>query len=310
MIAWLARRLAWMALVLWLVATATFFGALSIGDPVQTLAGPHATARDRAYIRAHYHLDRPRTTQYAYFLGSLARGDLGQSFRYHRPVTELVGERLPRTMLLGVMTLAIEFVLGVAVGTLAAVKRRTRVETAVLGATFLGISLPTFLSGKLCLMVFAYWFGWFPLGGYGTTALDHVWHGVLPALVLGLLGTSSEARLVRNEMVETLQADYVRTARAKGASEWQVVVHHALRNALLPVLTSLGLSFGALFSGAIITEQIFAWPGLGRLAYESVTGFDVPVIMGTVLLASTGILAGNLVADVGYAVLDPRIRRA
>ncbi len=310
MIAWLARRVAWMLVVLWVVATVTFFGALSIGDPVTTLAGPHASARDRTYIRAYYHLDQPRTTQYAYFLGRLARGDLGQSFRYHRPVSTLIGERLPRTLLLGVMTLAIEFVVGVIIGTLAAVKRGTRAESAMLGATFLGISMPTFLSGKLCLMLFAYWWGWFPIGGYGDGALDHVFHGVLPAAVLGLLGTAYDARLVRNELFAKLQSDYVRTARAKGASELSVVVRHALRNALLPVMTSLGLSFGALFSGAIITEQIFAWPGLGRLAYESVAGFDVPVIMGTVLVASTGILAGNLVADLGYAALDPRIRRA
>ncbi len=310
MIVYLARRLAWMLVVLGLVASVTFFGALSLGDPVTTLAGPHASARDRAYIRAYYHLDRPRIVQYGYYMRNLARGDLGQSFRYHRPVAHLVGERLPRTMLLGLMTLAIEFGVGVAVGTLAAVKRGTRVEAAVLGATFLGISLPTFLSGKLCLLFFAYWLGWFPIGGYGDGLFDHVRHGVLPAFVLGLLGTAYEARLVRNELVETLQADYVRTARAKGVSPLAVVVKHALRNALLPVVTSLGLSFGALFSGAIITEQIFAWPGLGRLAFESVAGFDMPVIMGTVLVASTGILAGNLLADLGYAALDPRIRRS
>jgi peptide/nickel transport system permease protein len=309
-IVYLARRLAWMLVVLGLVASVTFFGALSLGDPVTTLAGPHASARDRAYIRAYYHLDRPRIVQYGYYMRNLARGDLGQSFRYHRPVAHLVGERLPRTMLLGLMTLAIEFGVGVAVGTLAAVKRGTRVEAAVLGATFLGISLPTFLSGKLCLLFFAYWLGWFPIGGYGDGLFDHVRHGVLPAFVLGLLGTAYEARLVRNELVETLQADYVRTARAKGVSPLAVVVKHALRNALLPVVTSLGLSFGALFSGAIITEQIFAWPGLGRLAFESVAGFDMPVIMGTVLVASTGILAGNLLADLGYAALDPRIRRS
>lgn len=310
MIVYLARRLAWMLVVLGLVASVTFFGALSLGDPVTTLAGPHASARDRAYIRTYYHLDRPRLVQYGYYMRNLARGDLGQSFRYHRPVTHLVAERLPRTLLLGLMTLAIEFGVGLAVGTLAAVKRGTRVEAAVLGATFLGISLPTFLSGKLCLLLFAYWLGWFPIGGYGDGLFDHVRHGVLPAFVLGLLGTAYEARLVRNELVETLQADYVRTARAKGVGPFAVVAKHALRNALLPVVTSLGLSFGALFSGAIITEQIFAWPGLGRLAFESVAGFDVPVIMGTVLVASTGILAGNLLADLGYAALDPRIRRS
>ncbi len=173
----------------------------------------------------------------------------------------------------------------------------------------MGISTPTFLSGKLFLLIVAYQWGWFPIGGYGATALDHVWHGILPAVTIGLLGTAWQARLVRGELVEVLQSDYVRTARAKGLSPAAVVVKHALRNALLPVLTSLGLSFGALFSGAIVTEAIFAWPGLGRLAFEAITGMDLPVMMGTVLLASTGILLGNLATDLLYAALDPRIRR-
>lgn len=309
MSAFLVRRVAWMFFVLWVVATLSFFGTLRLGDPVTTLAGPHASARDRAVIRRYYHLDRPAVVQYAYYLANLARGDLGRSYRYHRPVAELIAERFPRTLLLGFMALCFEFATGVAVGTLAAVRRGTRTESVVLAATFVGISTPTFLSGKLALLAFAYYTGWFPIGGYGASALDHVYHGLLPALVLGLLGTASLARLVRNEMVETLQTDYVRTARAKGLPEGAVVLRHALRNALLPVVTSLGLSFGALFGGAIVTEAIFAWPGMGRLAFESISGFDVPVIMGTVLFASTGILLGNLVADLGYAALDPRIRR-
>lgn len=310
MISFLARRALWGAFVLWVVATVTFFGTLGVGDPVATIAGPHATDADRRHIERFYHLDRPKVVQYGYYLRNLAHGDLGKSFRYRRPVTALIGERFPRTLLLGLMTLTLEFSVGIFVGTLAALRRGRATETAILATTFVGISTPTFLSGKLLLLVFAYHFGWFPIGGYGTDFLDHIRHGLLPAMVLGLLGTAYEARLVRNELVEVLQTDYVRTARAKGLGEFAVVVRHALRNALLPVVTSLGLSFGGLFGGAIVTEAIFAWPGMGRLAYESITGFDVPVIMGTVLVASTGILLGNLVADVGYAILDPRIRRA
>lgn len=310
MIVFLVRRTLWALFVLWLVATATFFGTLGVGDPAQSLAGPHATARDRAYIRAFYHLDQPASVQYGHYLRNLARGDLGRSFRYRQPVATLIAERFPRTLLLGVMTLAFEFVVGVAVGTWAALRRGTRTETLVLGATFVGISTPTFLSGKLFLLLFAYQLGWFPIGGYGDGALDHVRHGILPAVVIGLLGTAYQARLVRSEMVEILQTDYVRTARAKGLGPGAVVLRHALRNALLPVMTSLGMSFGALFSGAIVTEAIFAWPGLGRLAFESIAGLDLPVIMGTVVFASTGILVGNLVSDLTYALLDPRIRRA
>ncbi len=310
MIGFLVRRTLWALFVLWLVATATFFGTLGVGDPAQSLGGPHATARDRAYIRAFYHLDQPAAVQYGHYLRNLARGDLGRSFRYRQPVATLIAERFPRTLLLGVMTLTFEFVVGVAVGTWAALRRGTRTETLVLGATFVGISTPTFLSGKLFLLLFAYQLGWFPIGGYGDGALDHVRHGILPAVVIGLLGTAYQARLVRSEMVEILQTDYVRTARAKGLGPGAVVMRHALRNALLPVMTSLGMSFGALFSGAIVTEAIFAWPGLGRLAFESIAGLDLPVIMGTVVFASTGILVGNLVSDLTYALLDPRIRRA
>jgi peptide/nickel transport system permease protein len=309
MIRYLARRLAWSLLVLWFVATVTFFGSLRVGDPVAMIAGPHASARDRDYIRRFYHLDRPPAEQYVRYMGNLARGDLGRSFRYRQPVATLIATRLPRTLLLGVMTLVFELFVGILAGTVAALRRGTRTESLVLGATFVGISTPTFLSGKLFLFIVAYQWGWFPIGGYGDTALSHVWHGVLPAVTIGLLGTAWQARLVRGELVEVLQSDYVRTARAKGLSPAVVVVKHALRNALLPVLTSLGLSFGALFSGAIVTEAIFAWPGMGRLAFEAITGMDLPVMMATVLLASTGILLGNLATDLLYAALDPRIRR-
>ena len=305
----LLRRLGWSLLVLWFVATVTFFASLRVGDPVVTLAGPHASARDREYIRRYYHLDDPPAVQYARYLGRVAHGDFGQSFRYRQPVRTLVAQRLPRTLLLGAMALAFELFFGILAGTVAALRRGTRTESLVLGATVVGISTPTFLSGKLLLVVVAYHWGLFPIGGYGTGALDHVWHAALPAMTLGLLGTAWQARLVRGELVEVLQTDYVRTARAKGLSEFAVVVRHALRNALMPVLTSLGLSFGGLFSGAIVTEAIFAWPGLGRLAFEAITGLDLPVMMATVLLASTGIVFGNLLTDLLYAALDPRIRR-
>ncbi len=310
MIRFLARRVAWSLSVLWFVATVTFFVGLRVGDPVSTLAGPHASARDREYIRRFYHLDQPPAAQYGHYLSNVARGDLGRSFRYRRPVVELVAERVPRTLLLGVMTLLFEFIVGVAVGTLAAVKRGTKTESAVLAASFVGISTPTFLSGKLFLIFFAYQLGWFPIGGYGEGFWSHVYHGALPAMVIGLLGTAWQARLVRSELVEVLDADFVRTARAKGAGPARVVIVHALRNALLPVLTSLGLSFGALFGGAIVTEAIFAWPGVGRLAFEAITGLDLPVMMATVLMASAGILGGNILTDLLYAALDPRIRRA
>jgi peptide/nickel transport system permease protein len=208
------------------------------------------------------------------------------------------------------MAMTLEVTLGVAFGVIAAWKRGTRTDTAIMSTSFVLMSTPTFLSGKVFLMGLAYYLGLFPIGGYGTDFVDHVKHAILPAFTLALISTAFYARLTRNELVEILQSDFIRTARAKGVSEPVIVVKHALRNALLPVITSLGLSFGSMFTGAIVTEQIFAWPGLGRLAFESISGLDVPVIVGTVIFGSFGILLGNLLSDLGYAVLDPRIRRA
>ena len=200
MIRFIARRLGWSLLVLWFVATVTFFGSLRIGDPVTAIAGPHASERDRTYIRRFYHLDQPPLKQYAYYLGNLARGDLGRSFRYRQPVSTLIAERLPRTLLLGVMTVIFELLVGIIAGTIAALRRGTRTESLVLAATFVGISTPTFLSGKLFLFVVAYQWGLFPIGGYGSTPLQHVWHAVLPAMTIGLLGTAWQARLVRGRI--------------------------------------------------------------------------------------------------------------
>lgn len=304
----LLRRLAWMVLVLWVVGTATFFGMLGFGNPARMIGGPHASAREIASIARDYHLDQPRVVQYGYYLRGVARGDLGRSYRYHRPVASLLAERFPRTLLLGVMALCFELLLGVTIGTYAAAREGTRRAKALMAGTFLGISAPTFLTGKLALFVFAWQLGLAPLGGYGATPLEHIRHAVLPALVLATLGTAYQARIVRSELVDVLRGDFIRTARAKGLSEFAVVVKHGLRNALLPVITSVGLSFGSLFTGAIVTEAIFAWPGVGRLAYESITGNDLPTVMGTVLFASFGIQLGSLFADVTVALLDPRVR--
>jgi peptide/nickel transport system permease protein len=309
MIRFLARRLAWSLAILWAVSTLTFVATLKLGDPVAVIAGPRASARDREHVRRFYGLDQPTSVQYVRYLGHLAKGDMGQSFRYQRPVASLIRERLPRTILLASLAITFEVVAGVALGLIAAARRGTRVDGGIMASTFVLMSMPTFLSGKLLLMGLAYYLGWFPIGGYGVNFVDHLYHAVLPALTLGLLSTAIYARLTRNELIDVLRSDYIRTARAKGLSGPVVVVKHALRNAMLPVVTSIGLSVGSMFTGAIVTEAIFAWPGLGRLAYESITGLDVPVIVGTVLFGSFGILLGNLLADLSYALLDPRIRR-
>jgi peptide/nickel transport system permease protein len=307
--AFIARRLLAAIAIIWAVSTATFVVTLKLGDPVATILGPRANARDRENVRRYYGLDQPTYVQYARYMGRLVKGDLGVSYRYRRPVSQLIAERFPRTLLLAVMSIAFEVIVGVALGAIAAARKGTRVDGAIMAGAFVTMSLPTFITGKVFLLVLAYYLGLFPIGGYGVTMLDHVYHAILPALAISLLSTAAYARLSRNELVEILQAEYIRTARAKGVSEPVIVLKHGLRNALLPIVTSLGLSFGSLFTGAIVTEAIFAWPGVGRLAFDSVAGLDVPVIVGCVIFGSFGIQLGNLLSDVAYAMLDPRIRR-
>lgn len=238
----------------------------------------------------------------------LLQGDLGASYAHQEPVSRVIGQRIPRTLLLGAMAMALELLLGVSMGALAAWRRGRFSDRAVVGLSYLGISLPSFVAALWALDVLAFRFGWFPVGGYGEGAWAHVRHAMLPALVMALLGMATYARVVRGELIEILESGYVRTARAKGAGPWRVFYRHALRNALLPVVTLIGLQLPALVSGAIITESIFAWPGMGHLAVESLYNLDAPMVMGIVVISCVLVQAGNLAADVAVAALDPRIR--
>ncbi len=306
----LLRRLGFSVLVLALVASATFVATLKLGDPVSVLAGAHPSAEDRAHIRRFYGLDRPIYVQLATYGAHLAQGDLGRSYRFRQPVAALIVERLPRTVLLGLLALLTYTTFGIALGTVAAARRGRRTDAAIMAGTFLAASTPELLSGKLLLIVVAYYLGWFPIGGYGVGLVDHLRHAVLPAMTLAFGWTAYYARLTRHEVTEVMRADYMRTARAKGLSPWAALVRHALRNALLPLVTALGVAGGALFGGAVVTEAIFAWPGVGKLAYDATLGLDVPVIVGCVIVSTVGVLSGNLISDVVCARLDPRLRSA
>src|SRR5690606_11074557 len=220
----------------------------------------------------------------------------------------LIAVRLPRTMLLGALALGLELLIGLGLGIVAAVRRNSWLDSAIMSATFAGVSLPTFVTGLLFLGYFAVRLGWFPVGGYGAGAWSHVWHAFLPALTLALAGASTYARIMRSELIETLQSDYVRTARAKGLSYTRVVLVHGVRNALLPVITLVGMSLRILVSGAIVTEAIYGWPGMGRLAVEAIGGLDLPVVLGIVFVASAFVQLGNVLADVAVAIFDPRVR--
>jgi peptide/nickel transport system permease protein len=308
MIRLIAKRAAWALLVLYLVVTSVFLLANAVGDPAAANLGPRANrAQLLAYRHAHG-LDRPLAEQYGKYMLALAHGDLGASLRDGQPVVEVLRQRVPRTALLGSMALAFELVIGVSLGIFAAVRRNTWLDTAVMSAAFVGVCLPSFVTGPLFLREVAFRLGWFPVGGYGLDALDHVYHALLPAFTLAILGSATYARVMRGEMIEVLRADFVRTARAKGASASAVVLRHAARNALLPIVTMMGLSLPLIVTGAIITEGIYDWPGVGRLAIESIAALDVPMILGIVLLASGTVQLGNFLADIAVAALDPRIR--
>lgn len=328
-----ARRLAWAAFVVWAVVTAAFFiNNVLPSDPARMVAGPQARPGDVARIREQLGLDRPVLLQYGIFMRRLlhvgpvrfdskdtvhgacaslgpVHFDLGRSYQQRRPVLTILGERLPRTLLLAACAAFVQLLIGVVAGVLAAVKRNTKYDYFAVGLSLLGVSAPTFILGLLLQYVLAHKLRLLPLDGYGLSAADHAACVVLPALTLGIFGAAYYTRLVRDEMIGLLKQDHVRTARAKGLSESAVVIRHALRNALVPLVTVLGLDFGALVGGAIVTETLFRWPGLGALSVVALLDRDGPLILGTVIVTSTAVVLANVVVDLCYIALDPRVRK-
>jgi peptide/nickel transport system permease protein len=323
-------RIGWSLFTVWAVVTVAFFVSQTLPtDPARAIAGPQARPADVARIRTQLGLDRPVWEQYRIFLGRLlhrapseasAKGhascqklgavhvDLGTSYQRRRPVVQVIADRFPRTFFLAIVALAVEVTIGVIAGVVAAVRRHTLWDFGAVAMTLIGISAPTFLTGIVLQYVFAYRLRWLPLDGYGTTFSEHAASIVLPAITLGVAGAAYYARLVRSDMIDLLKHDFVRTAEAKGVSPFGVVVKHALRNALLPLVTVVGLNFGALLGGAIVTEKLFRWPGLGQLSVDAVFDRDAPIILGTVMVASITIVLANLLVDLSYALLDPRLR--
>ena len=309
MMRFLVRRVAAAVVVLWLVMSGVFVLVNVVGDPARAALGAQASREQLEGFRAKHALDRPLGDRYLGFVSELATLQLGRSYQDEQPVIGLIARRLPRTLLLGGMALGLELTLGLGLGVIAALRRSTWIDTAVMTSTFVGLSVPSFLVGMWLMSYFAFRLGWFPIGGYGDAGWDHVWHAFLPALTLALVGAATYARLMRGELIEALRSDYVRTARAQGLTELRVVLVHAGRNALLPVITLLGASLRLTVSGAVITETIFGWPGIGRLAVESIAGLDLPVILGIVFVGCAVVQAGNIVADLAAFALDPRLSR-
>jgi peptide/nickel transport system permease protein len=303
------RRLGWTVLVVWFVVTATFAMTLAIpADPVKALLGPHATPEAVERVRAYYCLDRSWLGEYGCYVGRIAHGDLGESFRSKRPVAAIIGEKIWPTAQLALAAILLQLLVGVPLGVIAAVRRGRWPDRVASWLAMLGQSAPTFFVGTLLLYVFAYRFGWFPIGGYGEGVLGRLAHLVLPAATLATVGVAYYSRVVRSEMIDALAEDYVRTARAKGVPERRVIVRHALRNALGPLVTLVGLDLGLLLGGAVVTEYIFAWPGLGREILQAIIEVDLPLILGVVLVSAIAIAVANLLVDLVYLWLDPRLR--
>lgn len=332
MITRVLRRMGLSLLVLWGVVTLAFIVNFALpGDPARIVAGPQARPADVARIRTQIGLDRPLVVQYAWFLKRLlhvgpdaaakdkahascsafgrVHVDLGMSYQQRKPVAKLVGDKLPASMVLAMAAMLVQLSVGVVVGSVAAMKRGTWLDRGLVVTTLLGISAPTFLIAIGLQWLLAYRLRLLPFDGFGATLDERAVHVVLPALTLGIFGAAYYTRLVRDEVVVETGRDYVRTALAKGAAPHVVLVKHVLRNVALPLVTVVGLDFGALIGGAIVTEKIFRWPGLGSLSVDAVVSRDGPVVMGTVLVAATAIVLANALVDASYALLDPRTRR-
>jgi peptide/nickel transport system permease protein len=293
-------------------ALLVIFGVISIvfllihmipGDPVEIMLGESASTADREALRIALGLDQPLPVQFQHYLSGLLHLDMGTSIHFRRPVSDLILERLPATAMLAAVTLLLTVSMAVPLGIMAAVRRDSLWDTGAMTFSMLGVSIPNFWLGPILILVFSLWLGWFPVSGHSGPGSV-----VLPALTLSTGLVAVLSRMVRSSMLEVLGEDYMRTARAKGMPPQRIILHHGLRNALLPVITLLGLQLGALLAGAVITETVFSWPGVGLLTIESIQSRDYPVVQACVLLISVTYVLVNLLTDLAYAWIDPRIR--
>ena len=302
-LAFLGQRLLRALIALWLVSTVVFVVMRLSGDPVPLLLPPDAPRSEIFRVRAELGLDRPLPVQYGVFLGNVLRGDFGRSIHFREPASRVVMGYLPATLELGLTAFLFAVVVAVPVGLLSAVRRNTFLDHATMGVALVGQSAPTFFIGILFILLLSLKGGWFPTSGRGTWA-----HLALPALTLALFTMASVARLTRSAVLEVLHADYIRTARAKGLAELLVVAKHTFKNAAIPIVTITGLQFGTLLGGAVVTETVFAWPGIGRLAIQSIYNRDYPVVQCAVFLSAVLFIVLNFLIDLIYGFLDPRIR--
>ena len=294
-----------------LLAIPTLFGVLVVaflvlyvapGDPVQSMIGERADSATISRLRAELKLDEPLYVRFGHYIGNIVKGDLGRSYITNRPITRDIIERFPKTMQLAGAAMLFAAFAGISLGVLSARKPGGWSDRLALGIAYLGISFPVYWVGLLLILLFAVTLQWLPPSGYGSWKFL-----ILPALALGMRSIAYLARVTRSAMMEALSADYVRTGRAKGLSERVVTLRHALRNAMIPIITVLGLDFGAYLTGSILTETIFSWPGIGRYVVNAIARRDLPAIQGAVLFLSAIFVLVNLLADIAYAKTDPRV---
>jgi peptide/nickel transport system permease protein len=303
---------------------------LAPGDPVRTMLGQHATQQEIDEIRAKYGLDQPLYVQYFIWLGDVLKGDLGRSILSHEQVTTEIASRFPNTIELAIAAMIFAILIGVVAGIISATKQYSVADYSVMGIALFGISMPVFWLGIMLMMVFGVFLGWLPIGGRidlllpfqritgfmvfdsvitlnGAALISVLQHLLLPAIALGTIPMAIIARTTRSSMLEVLRQDFIRTERAKGLSERKVIYKHAIRNAMVPVVTVIGLNFGLLLSGAILTETVFSWPGVGRLVVDAVYARDYPLVIGCILVFALVFVIVNLITDILYTYIDPRI---
>jgi ABC-type dipeptide/oligopeptide/nickel transport system permease component len=303
---YLVRRVILLVPMVFVLSAIVFWSIRLIPvDPINLVLGPFATPDQRELAVKKLGLDKPTYVQYGLYMKNVAQGDLGQSTRSGEEVSALIGHALPYTLLLGGASLLIAYLIAIPMGVISAVKQNTIVDQAAMGFSMIGMAIPGFWLGLLLILFFSVRLNWLPAIGAGSWQ-----HLVLPAATLALEGTALTARMTRSSTLEVLRQDYVRVARAKGLSQRRVVRVHALRNALIPIISLLGLRLGWIVGGAVIVEQIFAWPGMGRLLVESILNRDYPVVQAVLVLLGISVIFASLLADVLYAVADPRVRHA
>jgi peptide/nickel transport system permease protein len=303
MFSYIIRRLLMAVPVVLGVATIVFALMFLVpGDPVRLMMGQRSDPEVAARIRVEMGLDKPLPVQYARFMGRVVQGDLGYSYWKQRKVTDILLERLPATLYLGITSLVIAILIGIPAGIIAAVRQNKFLDGAVMTVSLLGVSTPVFWLSLMMIIVFSVKLGWFPVSGYGIPNL------VLPALSLSAISVGYIARITRSSMLEVLKQDYMRTARAKGLRGSIVVLRHGLKNALIPVITVIGINFANVLGGAVATETVFAWPGVGRAMIDALRVRDIPMIEGGVIILALAFVLANLAVDVMYSFLDPRVR--